>query len=761
MSTTPLNPPPPRERDLPATPRAGDLAATPSEGHPAVTPHESEPATRHKGDLPATPPESDTFITPRERGWAFALLAVAVALRLVGVWEYRFNSDEPQHAHVVWGWTRGLIQYRDFFDNHTPLFHMLWAPLLAAFGESVRSLFWLRLTMLPLYLAALAVTYVIGRRLLSPRAALWGTVLTALLPPFFVKTLEFRTDVPWTLLWLAAYAVATGGAGRSGRLGGAGQTSAVHAGRLGGAGHAGHLGGAGQTSAIQTGRLDGAGRTGRLGGAGRSGRLGGGLGPARLFTTGLLVGAAAAVSLKSSLLLVCMLGSALAAALWPLAGGGGPGEAAAPAPGAAPARQGTRAIARALAGAAAGLAGLLAVPAAVALYFQRHGALDALLAGAVWHNLQVSQHGPAPLKRALILAIGAPLLLVVTRWSLRAGPPAFARQRLFLAATAGSYLIAMQVLWPLITSQTYLPVEALLCLFIAAAATAGRRGRPAGISEPVASAKLAMPAAPAALAASPAVAAVAAAAGDRGGEPASGNDREAPAPSPARDVPTTGRSWSTAGRAFLALALAVELVIDVLHGPLRGDQTAPTTAIVAAALRLTGPGEAVFDDKGDAVFRRRAFFPVLEDITREAMAQGRIADTIPEAILANHACVATLASRRLPPRGKQFLDANFLPVGPVRVCGKWLAPALAGAPARAILFQVQIPGRYAILGGGGGGGGQARGRLDGVELAGPRELAAGVHVFEPRSPPPLALIWARAAERGFSPFPAPAAPARR
>jgi hypothetical protein len=602
-------PPPPRERD------------------PSGTPHER--------DLAVTPRERDLIGTPRERGVALALLGVAVALRLLGVWEYRFNSDEPQHAHVVWGWTRGLVQYRDFFDNHTPLFHMLWAPLLGAFGESVRTLFWLRLTMLPLYLAALAVTWLIGRRLLSPRAALWGTVLTALLPPFFVKTLEFRTDVPWTLLWLVAFQVATGGAA----------------------------------------------------------------GPARLFVAGLAVGAAAAVSLKSSLLLACLLGSALAAAAWRLAGGNGDGASLRPTP-----RAAGRALAAAGAG-LAGLAGLAAVPACVALYFQRHGALDALLAGAVRHNLQVSQHGPAPLKRALILAVGAPLLLVIARWSLRAGPPALARQRLLLALTAGSYLIAIEVLWPLITSQTYLPVEPLLCLFVAAAAAGTPRAQQPG-------------------------------------------EDAAMAPRRPRIA------W---GRAFLALALAVELFIDLLHGPLRGDQTAPTTAIVAAALRLTGPDEAVFDDKGDAVFRRRAFVPVLEDITREAMAEGRIADTIPEAILANHVCVATLAGRRLPPRGQRFLDANFLPVGPVRVCGRWLPCAAGQPPYPTLLFQVEIPARYTIL----GSGGPARGRLDGVELAAPRDLAAGVHAFAPRSPPPWALLWARAAERGFSPFPpAPAGPRR-
>ncbi len=588
----------------------------------------------------------------RERGVALALLLGAVALRLAGVWEYRFNSDETQHAHVVWGWTRGLLQYRDLFDNHTPLFHMLWAPLLAALGESVPALFWLRFSMLPLYLAALALTFAIGRRLLSPRAALWGTVLTALLPPFFVKTLEFRTDVPWTLLWLAVLQVVTGGA----------------------------------------------------------------IGPGRLLVAGLLAGAAAAVSLKSSLLLACLLVAALAAAAWPVrpvGTGRAAGAEGGPASGPAGTPRGARHAVRAFAAGLAALAGLLLVPAAVALYFQRRGALDALLAGAVRHNLQVSPHGPSPLRRILILAAGAPLLLLLARWSRRPGPPALARQRLLLALFAGSYLLAVEALWPLVTSQTYLPVEPLLCLLVAAAAVgAGRDAAPGG-----------------------------------------GRAADAAPSGPAEVAAQRGRRRLRAGGAFIALALAVELVIDLLHGPLRGDRTRAGTAMAAAALRLTAPGEAVFDDKGDAVFRRRAFFPVLEDITREAMARGRIADTIPESILASGACLATLDGPRLPPRGKAFLEANFLPVGRVRVCGKWLPAPAAREPSSAappaVRFLVAVPARYAIL----TPGGPARGRLDGVELVAPRRLAAGVHFFEPRSAPPLALLWARAAERGFSPFP--------
>ncbi|MDP9122284.1 MAG: glycosyltransferase family 39 protein, partial [Acidobacteriota bacterium] len=142
-----------------------------------------------------------------ERRLAWGLLVFALLLRLFAIFRYRFDSDEAQHLHVAWGWTRGLLQYRDLFDNHTPLFHIISAPLVAALGETPRILYWMRLAMLPLYAVTLAATYLLGNRLFSPRAALWGTVFAALLPPFYWKTLEYRTDDLWAALWVLALLV--------------------------------------------------------------------------------------------------------------------------------------------------------------------------------------------------------------------------------------------------------------------------------------------------------------------------------------------------------------------------------------------------------------------------------------------------------------------------------------------------------------------------------------------------------------------------
>src|SRR5262249_21282319 len=76
-----------------------------------------------------------------ELGCALALLAGAALLRLAAIFHYRFDNDEPQHLHVVWGWTQGLVQYRDVFDNHMPLFHLLSVPLLWLVGVHPMTLF--------------------------------------------------------------------------------------------------------------------------------------------------------------------------------------------------------------------------------------------------------------------------------------------------------------------------------------------------------------------------------------------------------------------------------------------------------------------------------------------------------------------------------------------------------------------------------------------------------------------------------------------
>jgi len=153
---------------------------------------------------------------PRAERWAAALfLFAAFLLRCFYIFRFRYDSDEPQHLHTTWGWTQGLIQYRDFFDNHTPLFHLLFSPLVAALvaalGERTDILTFMRFAMVPLWFVALGAVWWIGSRAFSRRAGLWAAVFTALLPWWFFCALEYRTDNLWAPLWLCSLAVLLSG----------------------------------------------------------------------------------------------------------------------------------------------------------------------------------------------------------------------------------------------------------------------------------------------------------------------------------------------------------------------------------------------------------------------------------------------------------------------------------------------------------------------------------------------------------------------
>ncbi len=50
-----------------------------------------------------------------------SLLIALIFLRAITIAHYKFG-DEAQHLHVIWGWARGFVQYRDLADNHMPLF---------------------------------------------------------------------------------------------------------------------------------------------------------------------------------------------------------------------------------------------------------------------------------------------------------------------------------------------------------------------------------------------------------------------------------------------------------------------------------------------------------------------------------------------------------------------------------------------------------------------------------------------------------------
>lgn len=324
---------------------------------------------------------------------SIALIA-QIALRILYTLHHQVDSDEPQHLHVVWGWTQSLVQYRDVFDNHAPLFHMLMAPFVGLIGERADVLTCARWLMLPFVAVTIWATYRIGRVLWSERVGLWAGALTGVVPSFLLTSTEFRADDLWMACWLSSLVV------------------------------------------LLTGEL-----TRRRG-----------------FLAGLLLGATAATSLKSVLLILAL---ALAAAIT-LGLSHGLGDRFSP-------KRAWQTIAPVV-------LGFVILPAALIAAFWRLHALDALLYCTVRHNivpgLGLWRSGP---HRLLILPAALLVLFPLGNRILRRQPRSnLRRNRVLLFLTTGLYLVLLESCWPLITREDFLPWSPMAVLLAVAAARHGR-----------------------------------------------------------------------------------------------------------------------------------------------------------------------------------------------------------------------------------------------------------------------------------------------
>jgi hypothetical protein len=149
---------------------------------------------------------------PHEFTSAASLFIALIFLRVITVTHYKFAIDESQHLHVVWGWARGFVQYRDLADNHMPLFHILCAPIYNLIGDCATILYWMRIALQPLYMIAFWCTYRIGSLLFSRRVGIWAAILFGLSFDYSFCSVEFRTDNLWAPLWLLCVAVLLNGA---------------------------------------------------------------------------------------------------------------------------------------------------------------------------------------------------------------------------------------------------------------------------------------------------------------------------------------------------------------------------------------------------------------------------------------------------------------------------------------------------------------------------------------------------------------------
>jgi hypothetical protein len=188
---------------FPPVPPSSDLRHPTDEPAPFVS--------RQRRVAKDSPALSQEDLPRAERYSIVALILMLLALKVAYAFHFRIDLDEPQHLHLVWAWAHGLLPYRDVFDNHGPIFHFLYSPILRILGERADIIVPMRLAVIPLWALSLGCIYRLGTAVFSRRVGLWAALFTAFYPEFFFTSTEFRTDDLWTLLWLAALVVATSG----------------------------------------------------------------------------------------------------------------------------------------------------------------------------------------------------------------------------------------------------------------------------------------------------------------------------------------------------------------------------------------------------------------------------------------------------------------------------------------------------------------------------------------------------------------------
>ena len=138
-----------------------------------------------------------------------ALLAGYLLLRLRN---NLFENDELQHLHVVWSWTRGLVQYKDVFDNHAPLYHLLAGAVLrlSGAGSAAGWLLPARSLSLAVFAGLLAAAYRLSQKVfgLEPGEALTAACLLGASAPFMA--MAARPEPLWLLFFFLSLLLFSG-----------------------------------------------------------------------------------------------------------------------------------------------------------------------------------------------------------------------------------------------------------------------------------------------------------------------------------------------------------------------------------------------------------------------------------------------------------------------------------------------------------------------------------------------------------------------
>jgi Dolichyl-phosphate-mannose-protein mannosyltransferase len=133
------------------------------------------------------------------------LLLILLSTALIRV----YDPDEFQHLEMAWLIANHQVPYKEFFEHHTPLYHVIIAPFIGDMpitngDAAVGLVHGLRAFAVLLCAAIIALTFVIARKMAGVTAGIFAALLLLTSTIFVGKGVEIRPDQLATLLLLLA-----------------------------------------------------------------------------------------------------------------------------------------------------------------------------------------------------------------------------------------------------------------------------------------------------------------------------------------------------------------------------------------------------------------------------------------------------------------------------------------------------------------------------------------------------------------------------
>ncbi|MCU1265559.1 MAG: hypothetical protein JWM21_1877 [Acidobacteria bacterium] len=134
----------------------------------------------------------------------FCLFLISVIIRLALTLNREIDIDEFQHLHAAWMVSQHYVLYRDFWENHSPLFYYLLMPLFHFVREGSTLVIAARIIMSGTAFVILVLVYLLARIDHDRKTSFLAVLVLSYMVIFLQKSIEVRPDQILISLWLTS-----------------------------------------------------------------------------------------------------------------------------------------------------------------------------------------------------------------------------------------------------------------------------------------------------------------------------------------------------------------------------------------------------------------------------------------------------------------------------------------------------------------------------------------------------------------------------